>query len=160
MTDGGDNSGRDARGRFRTGNPGGPSGPRRSSLLRQAVAEAVTSEQLAALTRRILRMALEGNLPAARLVYERTCGRTAESPAEAEPVDLAMPRMRTAVDCSLALERLVDAICKGTIDRDTATTLIAAVKARLHAIEVSELEQRLGELEQTAATSELRPEES
>jgi len=98
-------------------------------------------------------MALEGNLPAARLVYERTCGRTAEAPAEAEPVDLVMPRMRTAVDCSLALERIVDAICKGTIDRDTATTLIAA-------IEVSELEQRLGELEQTAATSELRPEES
>ena len=151
MTDGGDNSGRDARGRFGTGNPGGPRGPRRSSLLRQAVAEAVAPEQLAALTRRLLRMALEGNLTAARLVYERTCGRTAEAPVEAEPVELALPRMRTASDCNLALERIVDALLKGTIDRDTATTLIAAVQARLRAIEVIEHEQRLEELEQTAA---------
>jgi hypothetical protein len=65
--------------------------------------------------------------------------------------------MRTAVDCDLALERIVDAICKGSINRDTATTLIAAVQARLRAIEVTELEQRLGELEQTAATTERNP---
>ena len=104
-------------------------------------------------------MALEGNLPAARLVYERTCGRTAEAPAEAEPVDIAMPRMRTAADCNLAIDRLIDAILKGAINRETAETLIAAVQARLRAIEVTELEQRLEELERTAAPSERKPEE-
>ena len=96
-------------------------------------------------------MGLEGNLAAMRFVFERVCGRAAEAPADAEPLDIGLPRMRTAADCSLTLERIVNAIAQGTVNRDTATLLIAAVQARLRAIEVTELERKLADLEETAA---------
>src|SRR5262245_37095435 len=108
MTDGGDTSGRDDKGRFTNGNPGGRGGPRRRpSELRRAVEDAITPEHMFALIRKALRMGLEGNLAAMRLVFERTCGRAAEASNDGEPLEFGLPRMRSAADCSLALERIV-----------------------------------------------------
>jgi hypothetical protein len=97
--------------------------------------------------RRALRMALEGNLSAMRFVMERVCGRAAEAPVEAEPPGIALPPLRTAADCNLALQRVADAICKGAMDLQVAKTLTDVIHARLKAIEVTEIEQRLTELE-------------
>ena len=41
-------------------------------------------------------------------------------------------------------------ICKGTVDRDMAKLLIDAIQARVKAIELNDLEDRLTQLEQTA----------
>lgn len=101
-------------------------------------------------------MGLEGNLMATRLVLERVCGRAAEAPMEAEPLDISLPRLKTAADCSLALEKLVDGVCDGTIDRGAAQTLVAVVQARLRAIETTEFEKRLARLELSAAHAESR----
>ena len=151
MTDDGDNTGRDQRGRFRVGNPGGPGGPRRrTSELRRAAEEAITPEHVAAMVRKATRMGLEGDLAAMRLVFERTCGRATEAPVEAEPLGVSLPRLRTAEDCNTAIQLLIDGICKGTVDRDVAKLLIDAVQTRLKAIEVNELEERLAQLEETA----------
>jgi hypothetical protein len=153
VIDGAPNDGRDTNGRFAQGNPGGPGGSRRrASELRRAAEDAITPEHIAAMIRKATRMGLEGNLSAMRLVFERTSGRAADAPTEAEPVDLALPRLRTAADCNAAIEKLVDGICKGTVDRDVAKVLIDAIQTRLKAIEVSELEQRLTELEQATGT--------
>lgn len=143
---------RDERGRFRPGNPGGPGGARRrvSVELRRAAEEAVTSEHVQAIIRKATRMALEGNLAAMRFVLERTAGRSAEAPVETEPLGIALPRLRTAADCNLAIERLVQGLCEGSVDRDAAKLLIDAIQARIKAIEVSELEQRLADLERAA----------
>jgi hypothetical protein len=146
-----DDSGRDQRGRFAQGNAGGPGGPRRrASELRKAAEDAITPEHVQAMIRKATRMGLEGNLAAMRLVFERTSGRAPEAPAETEPLSIALPRLRTAADCNLALERLVDGICKGAIERESARLLIDAVQARLKAIEVQDLEARLAEMERTA----------
>jgi hypothetical protein len=146
-----DDSGRDQRGRFAQGNAGGPGGPRRrASELRKAAEDAITPEHVQAMIRKATRMGLEGNLAAMRLVFERTSGRAPEAPVETEPISVALPRLRTAADCNLALERLVDGICKGTIERESARLLIDAVQARLKAIEVQDLEARLAEMERTA----------
>lgn len=143
---------RDDRGRFAPGNPGGPGGSRRRAFaLRLAAEEAITPEHVAAMIRKATRLGLEGNLAAMRLVFERTCGRAAEAPVDAEPVGITLPRLATAADCNLAIERLVDGICKGSIDRDTAKLLIDAVQARIKAIEVHELEERLAQLEEAHA---------
>jgi hypothetical protein len=68
-------------------------------------------------------------------------------------VDIEVPRLKTAADCGVALERLVASICDGTIDRGTAQVLIAGVQARLRAIETTDFERRLAELEQAARTT-------
>ena len=149
MADGSDNTGRDDRGRFTEGNPGGPGGVRRRpSELRRAAEEAITPEHVAAMVRKATRMGLEGNLGAMRLVLERTCGRSAQAPAEAEPIEISIPRLRTVEDCNIAIERLIDGICKGLVDRDGARLLIDAIQTRIKAIEVNEFEQRLTQLEQ------------
>ena len=160
MTDGGENHGRDERGRFSAGNPGGPGGPRRRAFaLRRAAEEAISPEHVAAMIRKATRMGLEGNLSAMRLVLDRVCGRAAEAPKEAEAVPVELPRLRTAADCNLAVGRLIDCIVQGTVDREAAKILIEAIQARLKAIEVSELEDRLVELEKAAGSVEngLRP---
>lgn len=155
MAEGKDNAGRDNHGRFAAGNPGGPGGARRrSSELRRAAEEAITIDHIQAMVRKFTRMALEGNLAAARLVFERTCGRAAEPPADSAPLDVVIPRLRTAADCNVAIERLVEALVRGTIDRDMAKVLIDAIQVRLKTIEASDHEQRLAELEQSAAAFE------
>lgn len=157
MTDGTDNSGRDAHGRFTVGNPGGPGGSRkRAFTLRRAAEEAISEEHVQAMIRKATAMGLQGNLSAMRLVLERTAGKSPDAPVENEPVAITLPRMRTAADCNLALERLVDGICAGTVERDVAKLLIEAIQARLRAIEVNELEDRLSQLEQAAQRTEAR----
>ena len=151
MTDDGESNGRDEQGRFAVGNAGGPGGPRRrTSELRRAAEDAITPEHVAAMVRKATRMGLEGDLGAMRLVFERTCGRSAQAPVDAEPVDVTLPSLRTAENCNTAIERLIDGICAGTVDRDVAKLLIDAIETRLKAIEVNELEERLAQLEQTA----------
>jgi hypothetical protein len=101
--------------------------------------------------RRAARMALEGDLAAMRLVLERTCGRAVEAPTEGLALDLTLPNLRTAANCTSAIDRLVDAICQGTVDRESAKILIEVINARLKAIEVTDLETRLAGLEKTAS---------
>jgi hypothetical protein len=148
--------GRDAQGRFTAGNAGGPGGPkRRAFTLRQAASEAITPEHLQAMLRKAAAMALQGNLSAMRFVFERVCGKAPEAPATAEPLGIVLPAMQTAAECNQALERITHAICAGTLERDVAKLLIDAVQARLKAIEVHDLEQRLADLEESAAKVEM-----
>ena len=139
---------RDGQGRFLKGNAGGPGGARRRpSELRRAAEDAITPEHVGAMIRKATRMALEGNLTAMRLVLERTTGRAPEAPTELEPLGISLPKMRTAADCNAAIEKLVEGICAGTIERDAAKLLLDAVQTRMKAIELNELEGRLAALE-------------
>ena len=155
MAGDGDSNGRDARGRFGKGNPGGPGGSRRRSFaLRRAAEDAISPEHIEAMLRKATRLALEGNLSAMRLVLDRVCGRAAEAPKDAEPVSVQLPPLRTAADCNIAIDRVIDGIVKGTVDREVATLLTAAIHTRLKAIELNDIEDRLAELEQSAGTVE------
>jgi hypothetical protein len=150
MGESGDNSGRDGQGRFAAGNAGGPGGPRRrASEFRRAMEEAITPEYVGFMIKKATKMALEGNLPAMRLVFERLCGRAAEAPVEAEPLGIRLPQLRTAADCNIALDRVGDAVCAGRLGHESAELLIGMIQARLKAMEVGELETRLVELEKT-----------
>lgn len=157
MTESGSNTGRDSQGRFRAGNSGGPGGARkRAFVLKRAAEDAISEEYVAAMIRKATAMALQGNLSAMRLVLERTSGKAQEAPVETEPLDIALPRMRTAADCNLAIERVVDGICAGTVDRDVARLLIDAIQTRLKAIEATEVEERLTQLEKAAEQAQRR----
>ena len=150
-------SGRDEKGRFVAGNPGGPGGSRRRAFtMRRAVEEAVSTEHLQAIVRRALRMALEGNLSATRLVLDRVCGRVADLQAEPEPIPVTLPPLRTAADCNLAVDRIIAGIVEGTLPGDEARLLLDAVQARLRSIEATDLEERLAELEKAAQSVDFR----
>lgn len=149
------NSGRDAKGRFAKGNRGGPGGSRRKAfVLRKAIEEAITEEHVEAIVRRATRMALEGDLGAMKFVLDRVCGRAAEAPKSPEPVAVALPHLRDARDCQVALDRLLARFVDGSVDRDAVKLLVDVIAARLKSIEVNEVEQRLMHLEKAASSVE------
>lgn len=148
---------RDEKGRFAPGNPGGPGrrSERTAEKLRRAVEEAVTPEHLTAVMRRVLRMALEGNMAAIRVVLERTCGRPAQQPTEAVALDFELPPLRTVQDCIVATDRVATAVCDGQLDGEAAKVFLGVIQTRLKAIEVTDFEARLRQLEEQAALVEL-----
>jgi hypothetical protein len=142
--------GRTANGRFAVGNGGGPGGPRRRAHeLKVAAEEAVSPDVIRGVMRKVSVLALQGNLTAARILLERTLGRAAEVPV-AEPLDIQSPRLRTAADCTAALQKVADALVAGTIDVAAAKVLVDLIQTQAKLIEVGELEARLAELEQQA----------
>lgn len=152
----GDDSGRDARGRFAPGNPGGPGGARRRAFVLRRVADTViTDEVFAGIIRKAARMALEGNLSAIRFIAERVAGRPADVPPETEPVDIELPPLATAAACAQATDQVLDGVCKGRIDRETAQLLLEGIQTRLKTIDVQDLEARLAALEQLTAVVDL-----
>ena len=150
-------TGRDGNGRFAQGYGGGPGRPRGKGYdLMRAAQDAITAEHVAAMMRRALRMALEGNLAAMRFVAERTMGRAPEAPAaEGAPLDMTLPRLHTIDDCMVGIDRVHDALTRGAISVDVAKALIDVVSVRVKAIEVRDLEKRLTELEKAAESVEM-----
>ncbi len=68
-------------GRFLPGNPGGPGNPyaRRVAVLRNALLEAVTVDDLCAIIAKLVSLAKSGDVPAAKEVLDRCLGRTLEA---------------------------------------------------------------------------------
>lgn len=147
---------REPDGKFAVGNPGGPGRPkgRRVTEYRRAAEEAVSPEMVRGVLRKVAMQALQGNLTAARIIIERTLGRPAEVPA-GEPLDIQPLKLRTAGDCTAALQKVADALCAGAIDVAAAKVLTDLVQTQAKLIEVGDLEARLAELERQAATVDL-----
>src|SRR5688572_822529 len=73
--------GRDGSGRFAPGNKGGPGNPfaRKVGLLRSALLETVTEDDMKAVAVKLVEMARAGHLPAIKELLERTLGRPIEA---------------------------------------------------------------------------------
>src|SRR5205807_7236579 len=74
-------TGRDGKGRFARGNKGGPGNPfnRRVAALRQLLFERVSDDALAAIVDKLVLMAQERDVAAARLVLSYTVGKPTEA---------------------------------------------------------------------------------
>ena len=90
-------NGRDTRGRFVEGNPGGPGNPyaRQVARLRSLIREAVSEDDLRAIVATLVDKAKKGNLPAIREVFNRLIGtpsivRDAEAPEPEQGFDAAI----------------------------------------------------------------------
>ena len=140
---------RDQRGRFLRGNPGGPGNPhvRRQSEYQTAVQEAVTPERLAVLMRQVLKAALEGDMTAARVVFDRVLGKPGTE--SSEPLSLDLPQVTTAQDVLAAGSRVVTALGAGEITAEEAMKLMAIIETLRRTIETADLEVRLAELERS-----------
>ena len=74
-------SGRDPRGRFAAGNPGGPGNPfaRRVGALRSALVKCVQEEDIAAVARALIEKARNGDIAAAKLLFGYVLGKPSEA---------------------------------------------------------------------------------
>ena len=74
-------NGRDVRGRFTKGNPGGSGNPfaRRVAALRSTLIREVTRDDIRAIVRKLIEQARAGDIAAAKEVLLRTLGRPVES---------------------------------------------------------------------------------
>jgi len=141
--------GRDERGRFAPGNPGGPGGARRRACeFKKAAEDAITAEHVQGLMRRATRMGLEGDLGAIRFVTERVIGKAGSTPPD--PVEIQLPALRSIDDCSKATDEVIAAITGGSLDREQAQLLLDAINAKLRSIELHELEARIAKIEEAA----------
>ena len=73
--------GKDARGRFVKGNPGGPGNPhaQRIGKLRSVLIETVTEDDMRAIVRNMIAMARNSNMRAAKEIFDRTLGKPQET---------------------------------------------------------------------------------
>ena len=114
----------------------------------------MTPDVAAAISRRLTRMSLEGSLPATRLLLEHTGGRPAEAPVEADALDVRLPTLRSAGDCSTAIDLVIQARLDGRINSADAQLMNDLITTRLKAIEAEEHERRLTDLEVEASPTD------
>ena len=140
---GSDTAGRDGKGRFRRGNAGKPRGARNRAT--QAVS-ALLDGEAAALTRKAVELALEGDTTALRLCLERIA-----PPRREAPVIVDIPEIQTAGDLPKAIAVLLQAAGRGDLTPGEAGRLAALVGEAGKALELHEIEVRLQRLEQQQA---------
>ena len=124
----------------RSGNPAGrPKGSRNRVTL---VALAAMEEGADAIARKVVDLAKEGDISAARLVLERLV-----PPAKERPIFLSLPDTGSADGIAEAQQAILQAVAAGDLLPGEAATLASIVEARRKAVETLELEQRITALE-------------
>jgi hypothetical protein len=128
---------------WKPGQSGNPKGRPRGSRNRVTlVALAAMEEGAEAIARKIVDMAKEGDMSAARLVLERLV-----PPAKERPVFLELPSTETAEGVAEAQNAILQAVGAGDLLPGEGTALAGMVEARRKAVETLELEQRISALE-------------
>ncbi len=139
--------GRDARGRFargRSGNPGGrPPGARNEAT---RTAELLLDGEAAALTRKAVALALDGDPAALRLCLDRII-----APRRGRPVRLDLPPVESAADLGRAMAAITTAAALGAVTPEEAAELARVVEIFVRAAETSDFERRLRQLEDARA---------
>jgi hypothetical protein len=137
-----------ARGRpFPKGQSGNPAGrPRGSSNRATRAAEMLLDGEATALTRKAVELALAGDQAALRLCLDRTV-----APRRDRAVELALPPIHSADDILAAIKVVSGAVGRGAITPGEGFTLSQMIETFLRAIEASDFEGRLRELEEDHA---------
>jgi len=141
---------RDARGRFKPGNPGGPGNPRirRQSEYHQAVREAVRPEHLRLLLQKMLQKAIkDGDVHAARVVAERCLGRINLDPV-GDGLPIELPKIENFNDLMRVTDLFLQAAVKGQAPAETIEKLARVVEGVRKVYETEVLEERLRTLEE------------
>jgi len=135
--------GRDPQGRFRKGQSGNPNG-RPPGVRNKATetAELLLDGEAAALTRRALELALEGEPRALRLCLERII-----PPRRQRPVQLDLAPVRSVADLGSAMAGITTAAASGAITPGEAAELARVIEIFVRAVEVSDFDRRLRQLE-------------
>jgi hypothetical protein len=134
-------------GRFRKGRSGNPKGrPAGARNRATQTAELLLDGEAEALTRRAVELALAGDGMALRLCLERII-----PPRRGRPVRLGLPLVRDAADLGGAMAAITNAAVGGSITPGEAAELARVVEIFVRAVETSDFERRLTELEEAHA---------
>ena len=134
-------------GRFRKGRSGNPKGrPIGARNRATETAEILLDGEAEGLTRRAVELALAGDGLALRLCLERII-----PPRRGRPVRLDLPPLRGAADLGGTMAAITTAATDGAITPCEAAELARAVEIFVRAVETSDFERRLKELEEAHA---------
>jgi hypothetical protein len=130
-------------GRFRKGRSGNPKGrPAGARNKATQTAELLLDGEAEALTRRAVELALAGDGMALRLCLERII-----PPRRGRPVRLDLPPVRGAADLGGTMSAITNAAASGAITPAEAAELARVVEIFVRAVETSDFERRLKDLE-------------
>jgi hypothetical protein len=125
-----------------SGNPNGrPKGARNKATL---AIEALLDDEAEALTRKVVAMALDGNIPALRLCIERLL-----PPRRDRAVAFNLPKIESAADAVAASGAVLESSSAGILSPSEAAEVMGLIKTHLHAIELTRIEDGIAALEQT-----------
>ena len=154
--------GRDTRGRFAKGSSGNPKGrfqkgqsgnPKGRALGSRNKAtqnaELLLDGEAEALTRRALELALDGDRAALKLCLERII-----PPRRGRAVPLGVPPVSGTGDLGATMAAITNAAIAGRITAGEAAELARVVEIFIRAVETSDFDRRLDELEQRTAPPE------
>ena len=127
-----------------SGNPGGR--PRGSSNRATRAAELLLDGEAAALTRKAVELALAGDEAALRLCLDRTV-----APRRDRSVELSLPPINSAADILGAIKAVADAVGRGGITPGKGFALSQMIESFLRAIDASDFDNRLRQLEDAQA---------
>jgi hypothetical protein len=129
--------------RFKRGQSGNPSGrPRGSKNAALVALDRIGESAAQGLLQTVITKALDGDMMAARILLDR-----AWPARRGRPVVFDAPRVETAADVVRALGHILDATASGQLTIEEAAGLAAIIETQRKAIETTELDARLSELE-------------
>ena len=138
---------RNGNGQFRSGQSGNPAGrPPGSRNKATEAAELLLDGEAEALTRKAIDLALEGDPSALRLCIARII-----PPRRGRPVNFGLPAVRGAADLAAAMATITTAAGQGAITPGEAAELARVVEIFVRAVETSDFERRLRQLEEAYA---------
>ena len=124
----------------RSGNPNGrPEGSRNKATI---LAQALFDGQAEELIQKCIQMALEGDSTAMRLCIERLV-----PPRKDRPVNLDLPKMECVEDTVNAMAVISSGVAEGELTPSEGQVLSGMVENYRKAIETTELEERISNLE-------------
>ena len=136
------NNGRSTDGRFGKGNAGRPRGARNKAT--QAV-EALLEGEAEGLTRKVVELALGGDVTALKLCLDRIA-----PPRKDRPICIDLPQASNAQETVALSEAILRQVAQGELTPLEAQPVMAMVEQYRRIMETAELEQRISELERAS----------
>lgn len=131
--------------RFKPGQSGNPAGrPKNVRNKATVVALALLEGEAEALSRKLIEMALAGNIIALRLCLERLV-----PPAKERPVAVNFLEVQDASGLARFTGTLLAAVGNGDIDPGQAASVARIVETHRNVLELAEIEMRLKKVEET-----------
>jgi hypothetical protein len=143
-----ENSGRH-QGQFKPGHSGNPSGKPKGTRNKVTLAlEALLDGEAEALTKKTIELARGGDLAALRPCMDRLL-----PPRKDRPVSVDLPRIDSARDVPRAISALLAAVATGELTPSDAGEVAKLLDAYARAVEMSDLAERVDNLEKMAERS-------
>ena len=138
-----------ARGRpFEPGQSGNPSGRPKGARNKTTIAvEALLDNEAEALTRKVIELALAGNMAAIRLCFERLL-----PPRRDRGVAFDLPKIESAADAVAASGAVLESCAAGNLSPSEAVEVMRSIETHLRAIELRQIETGMTALERTQET--------